>query len=67
VPIDFHAEQNRYTYAAGEADPAWRQAISEIAAVDGKHPNNWGRDQLQRVRDLSFSSLLHLLQCRVIR
>lgn len=33
MPIDFHAEQNRYTYAAREADPAWRQAISEIAAV----------------------------------
>jgi ubiquinone/menaquinone biosynthesis C-methylase UbiE len=37
VPIDFHAAQNRYTYASREADPAWRQAISKIVAVNGKN------------------------------
>lgn len=37
MPIDFHSAQNRYTYASREADPAWRQAISDIAAVEGKH------------------------------
>ncbi|HEV2656679.1 MAG TPA: class I SAM-dependent methyltransferase, partial [Ktedonobacteraceae bacterium] len=36
MPIDFHSAQNRYTYAAREVDPAWRQAISEIAAVAGR-------------------------------
>jgi 2-polyprenyl-3-methyl-5-hydroxy-6-metoxy-1,4-benzoquinol methylase len=36
MPIDFHSAQNRYTYASREADPAWRQAISEIVAMEGK-------------------------------
>jgi ubiquinone/menaquinone biosynthesis C-methylase UbiE len=36
MPIDFHAEQNRYTYATREADPSWIHTITSIINPTGK-------------------------------
>lgn len=36
MPIDFHAEGNRYTYTTRQADASWRAAISRIVDVRGK-------------------------------
>lgn len=36
MPIDFHAEENRFTYALRIADPSWRAMLSEIVSVKGK-------------------------------
>ena len=36
MPIDFHAEKNRYTYATREADPSWRHTITVIVDPRGK-------------------------------
>jgi ubiquinone/menaquinone biosynthesis C-methylase UbiE len=36
MPIDFHAEHNRYTYASREADPSWVRAMAAIVNPQGK-------------------------------
>lgn len=36
MPIDFHAERNRYTYTTRQADASWRAAINGIVDVRGK-------------------------------
>jgi ubiquinone/menaquinone biosynthesis C-methylase UbiE len=36
MPIDFHAPDNRYTYAQRQVDSAWKEAIQNIVAVEGK-------------------------------
>ena len=37
MPINFHAEENRHTYATRQADPSWVAAIKSIVHVKGKH------------------------------
>lgn len=36
MPIDFHAETNRYTYATRQADPSWHRTITSIVNALGK-------------------------------
>jgi ubiquinone/menaquinone biosynthesis C-methylase UbiE len=36
MPIDFHAAENRYTYAQRQVDSAWKQMIQSIVDVQGK-------------------------------
>jgi ubiquinone/menaquinone biosynthesis C-methylase UbiE len=36
MPIDFHDQKNRYTYATRNADSAWIQAIRAIVEPEGK-------------------------------
>jgi ubiquinone/menaquinone biosynthesis C-methylase UbiE len=36
MPIDFHAPDNRYTYAQRQVDSAWKELIQSIVAVQGK-------------------------------
>ncbi len=36
MPIDFHAKQNRFSYAMREADATWKSLIQEIVDVRGK-------------------------------
>ena len=36
MPIDFHAADNRYTYAQRQVDSAWKELIQSIVAVQGK-------------------------------
>jgi ubiquinone/menaquinone biosynthesis C-methylase UbiE len=36
MPIDFHADNNRFSYAARQADASWIAAIQEIIDVRGK-------------------------------
>jgi ubiquinone/menaquinone biosynthesis C-methylase UbiE len=36
MPIDFHAERNRYTYTTRQADASWIAAINGIVNVRGK-------------------------------
>lgn len=36
MPIDFHAPDNRYTYAQRQVDNAWKELIQSIVAVQGK-------------------------------
>lgn len=36
MPIDFHANQNRYTYSGRDVDPAWVQAIQAFVEPKGK-------------------------------
>jgi ubiquinone/menaquinone biosynthesis C-methylase UbiE len=36
MPIDFHAADNRYTYASRSADPAWAEAIRALVDPVGK-------------------------------
>ncbi len=36
MPIDFHAESNRFSYTTRQADPSWVAAIKSIADVRGK-------------------------------
>jgi hypothetical protein len=36
MPIDFHAEENRHTYAIREAHPSWLQTIAAIVNPQGK-------------------------------
>ncbi len=37
MPIDFHAEENRYAYTTRQADPSWIAAIKNIVHLKGKH------------------------------
>jgi 2-polyprenyl-3-methyl-5-hydroxy-6-metoxy-1,4-benzoquinol methylase len=37
MPIDFHAQQNRYIYIREQIDSAWQAAIGSIVDVNGKH------------------------------
>ena len=37
MPIDFHAEKNRESYALREADQSWREAIQELVNVAGRN------------------------------
>jgi ubiquinone/menaquinone biosynthesis C-methylase UbiE len=36
MPIDFHAAENRYTYAQRQVDSAWKEMIQSIVEVEGK-------------------------------
>jgi len=36
MPIDFHAQQNRYTYSGRSVDPSWFQAIRALVEPGGK-------------------------------
>jgi ubiquinone/menaquinone biosynthesis C-methylase UbiE len=36
MPIDFHAQENRYTYATRQANSSWMTIVNSIAAVNGK-------------------------------
>lgn len=36
MPIDFHSEENRFTYAKRRADPSWRTMVGGIVSVEGK-------------------------------
>jgi ubiquinone/menaquinone biosynthesis C-methylase UbiE len=36
MPIDFHAQENRYTYATRQADSSWMTMVNTIMAVGGK-------------------------------
>src|SRR5260370_4018822 len=36
MPIDFHAENNRFSYTTRQADPSWVTAIKSIVDVRGK-------------------------------
>ena len=36
MPIDFHDEKNRHSYAQREADRSWREAIQELVHVTGR-------------------------------
>lgn len=36
MPIDFHDEKNRHSYALREADQSWREAIQELVNVTGR-------------------------------
>ncbi len=36
MPIDFHAEENRFSYATRQAHPTWIEAIKAIVDVQGK-------------------------------
>jgi len=36
MPIDFHTQENRYTYAARQADSSWKAMVNTIVAVGGK-------------------------------
>lgn len=36
MPIDFHAQENRKTYATRSADPAWREMVEKLADLRGK-------------------------------
>jgi ubiquinone/menaquinone biosynthesis C-methylase UbiE len=36
MPIDFHAQENRFTYALRKADPSWEATIEEIVSVKEK-------------------------------
>lgn len=36
MPIDFHSQDNRFSYTARQADSSWRTAISEIVDVRSK-------------------------------
>src|SRR5215469_3878485 len=36
MPIDFHTQENPYTYATRQADSSWRVLINSIVAVNGK-------------------------------
>jgi ubiquinone/menaquinone biosynthesis C-methylase UbiE len=37
VPINFHAQEYRYSYAGREADKSWREAITSIVDPVGEH------------------------------
>ncbi|MDQ2715970.1 MAG: class I SAM-dependent methyltransferase, partial [Chloroflexota bacterium] len=37
MPINFHAQDNRFTYAKRRADPSWRTMVEGIVNVEGKH------------------------------
>ena len=36
MPIDFHAPENRLSYATRQADSSWKTAISDMVDVKGK-------------------------------
>ncbi len=36
MPIDFHAQENRYTYATRQADSSWMTMVNTIVAVGGR-------------------------------
>src|SRR5690349_2291471 len=36
MPIDFHAAENRYTYAHRQVDLAWKEMVQDIVVVQGK-------------------------------
>ncbi len=36
MSIDFHAQENRYTYATRRADSSWMTLVNSIVAVNGK-------------------------------
>jgi ubiquinone/menaquinone biosynthesis C-methylase UbiE len=36
MPIDFHAAENRYTYAHRQVDRVWKEMVQDIVAVQGK-------------------------------
>ncbi len=36
MPIDFHASENRLSYASRQADSSWKTAIQDIVVVTGK-------------------------------
>jgi ubiquinone/menaquinone biosynthesis C-methylase UbiE len=36
MPIDFHAEKNRFSYTTREADPTWVATFQELVEVKGK-------------------------------
>ena len=36
MPIDFHAEENKKTYATRRADPAWREMVGKLVDLQGK-------------------------------
>ena len=36
MPIDFHAAENRYTYARRQVDSAWKEMVQDMVAVQGK-------------------------------
>ena len=36
MPIDFHAQENKKTYATRTADPAWRELVGKLADLEGK-------------------------------
>ena len=36
MPIDFHDQENRKTYATRTADPAWREMVGKLANFNGK-------------------------------
>ncbi len=36
MPIDFHAQENKHTYATRTADPAWGEMVRKLVDLDGK-------------------------------
>jgi hypothetical protein len=50
MPIDFHAESNRFSYTTRQADPSWIAAIQSIVDLVGYiREQLYGNDQQQIV------------------
>lgn len=77
MPIDFHAETNRHTYATREADLSWRQTVTALVDPRGKrvvdvgcgggiYTQAWAQLGAASVQGIDFSTpILHAAAARL--